>query len=397
MATAWVEQERLILLLDGLDEVDVQYRNDCIKELNQFIQDHGLTEIVVCSRIRDYENLSERLKLRSAIYVQPLNSQQIDWFLDQAGEPLSALKELLLNDAKLRAFASTPLILSIMSLSYQGQSAETLIQTGSLEERYQHLLDAYIERMFQRRRTKQQYSRVKTLYWLTWLAQHMTQTSQTVFLIERLQPSCLPSELQQILHRFMSALIIGLIVWLIVWPFLDPLSGLFLGLFLGLFFGLISFGVLSGEIETVETLKWSWQEWKKSFRRGVESSHSLSIGLFFGLVGGLRGPALHQSSNPNQGILKSAKHAFVLGLIGGLFGGLTGILISRPFSVLIGGLIGGLFGGGTACIRHFALRLMLYCMRCMPWNYAHFLDYSAESFLHAESWGRLYLHSSNVT
>lgn len=45
LAKIWVEQEQLILLLDGLDEVNARYRNDCVKALNQFIQKHGLTDL----------------------------------------------------------------------------------------------------------------------------------------------------------------------------------------------------------------------------------------------------------------------------------------------------------------------------------------------------------------
>ena len=78
LGTTWIKEEQLTLCLDGLDEVAAQYRNDCLQALNLFLQNHGRTEVVVCSRIRDYEVLSERLRVRCAIYVKPLTSQQID-------------------------------------------------------------------------------------------------------------------------------------------------------------------------------------------------------------------------------------------------------------------------------------------------------------------------------
>ncbi|WP_138984685.1 CHAT domain-containing protein, partial [Crocosphaera watsonii] len=56
----WIEQEALILLLDGLDEVKADYRNDCVKALNQFLDKYGITETVVCCRVQDYKVLSER-------------------------------------------------------------------------------------------------------------------------------------------------------------------------------------------------------------------------------------------------------------------------------------------------------------------------------------------------
>ena len=72
LGKTWIKEEQLVLCLDGLDEVSPKHRNACAEALNQFIKDHGRTEMVVCSRIRDYEALAERLRLRSAIYVQPL-------------------------------------------------------------------------------------------------------------------------------------------------------------------------------------------------------------------------------------------------------------------------------------------------------------------------------------
>ena len=61
LSKAWVEEQQLLLLLDGLDEVKAEHRNACVRALNQFMQTHGITEMAVCSRIRDYELLSERL------------------------------------------------------------------------------------------------------------------------------------------------------------------------------------------------------------------------------------------------------------------------------------------------------------------------------------------------
>ena len=122
----WIEKEELILLLDGLDEVAAKLRNDCVKALNRFIQDHGLTEMVVCCRVCDYEAMSEHLILRSAIYLQPLSSKQIGQFLECAEKSLSTLKSVLQNNVELLEFASSPLILSIMSLTYQDCSADEL-------------------------------------------------------------------------------------------------------------------------------------------------------------------------------------------------------------------------------------------------------------------------------
>lgn len=53
-------------------------------------------------------------------------------------------------------------------------------------------------------------------------------------------------------------------------------------------------------------------------------------------------------------------------------------------------LVNGSFqpAGGTACIQHFALRLILYSNGYIPWNYARFLDYCTERMLLQRVGGR---------
>ena len=466
LAKAWVEKQQLLLLLDGLDEVDGKYRNDCVKALNQFMESHGLTELVVCCRIRDYESLSERLQLRSAICVQPLTDAQIDQYLHQAGEQLSALQTLLKQNEEIRAFASSPLILSIMSLAYQGYSLEEISLGKTFQEHQKLLFDTYINRMFEAARkvsytkktieSEQKYPRKKTQRWLIWLAQRMVQESQTVFLIEGMQPSWLQTKGQKIWYRWESAiigwLIVGLILGLneglimgLVVGFNEGLNeglivGLIVGLVVGLVVGLIVapiFWLLGNKnIETVETLKWSWKAAKKSscsaliiglmvgmiyglitwlmleltgeLFRGLDGLiGGLIGGLIYGLIGGLIGGFKGQMQNkfkPNQGIWRSAHSGLIMGLIvvtitvlifcliAELDGGLDGLISSLIFC-LIAGLIAGFVAGGSACLRHFSLRLMLYCLGYIPWNYARFLDYAAERlFLQKVGGGYIFVH-----
>lgn len=354
LGKAWVEQEQLILLLDGLDEVNAQYRNDCVKALNQFIQGHGLTEIVICSRIRDYENLSERLKLRSAIYVKSLTSQQIDQFLDRVGESLSLLKTVFQHNTELRAFASSPLILSIMSLTYQNNSVETLTPIEVTQDLHKQLFDKYVSRMFIRRGTTRQYSRQQTRYWLIWLAQQMVYNSQAIFLIERLQPDWLLTQTQRISYRIVSGLIFSLIIALI----LSPLMGISMLSTHEIIFQLLSLEQISleqipdellilndrtilalfgstggliyaaigglwvsilGKIKTVETLKWSWREAYSSFRPALIVALIISLfagvvsGVFFGVVFGVV-----------SGVVFGVFLGVVFGVVSGLIGGFRG-------------------------------------------------------------------------
>jgi DNA polymerase III delta prime subunit len=353
----WLKQEQLILLLDGLDEVQAKKRNACVKALNQFIATHNLTEMVVCSRVKDYEALTERLQLSSAICIKPLSQQQVYSFLTKAGDSLAGLKTLLQRDRELEQFTQTPLILNIMSLAYQGWSAEKLLQQfRTSEERYRHLFDSYIERMLRRKVIGQleqnpnstQYPQEKVLHWLSCLAQRLSQASQTVFLIEQIQPTWLPKDSQRAIYsvgvsltvgltaavfhvgplssvfeggkglveglmggviaglfygllgglisrwlsgsvaRLATGLTLGLLFGLVFWLVLGPKFGLTYGLFYAIC-GVIIYEFLSKDIEPVDTLEWSWQKALKNLGLALIFVLILSVtnGLIFGLIFGL--------------------------------------------------------------------------------------------------------------
>jgi NACHT domain/CHAT domain len=74
LSEPWMQQQQLILLLDGLDEVNEDRRNDCVRSLNHFIAYFPQTEMAICSQLRDYEALTERLEISSALLIQPLHS-----------------------------------------------------------------------------------------------------------------------------------------------------------------------------------------------------------------------------------------------------------------------------------------------------------------------------------
>jgi Cdc6-like AAA superfamily ATPase len=389
-----IECEELILLLDGLDEVAEKHRNAFVRALNQFIETHGITDIVVCSRVREYEALSERLKLSSAICIQPLTSEQVYQYLDEAGNQLIHLKTLLKNDKTLEKFATNPLILSVMSLAYKDFTPEELLsQLSSPEQRYQHLFDTYIKRMFKRGKKVKIYPQKQTKKWLHWLAKAMVKSSQTVFFLEQLQPTWLQNKIQiNLFFRIGTVLMMALTSGLISVPIgliiglLDQLnkainlwvqyliSIVMMGMVVGLIFGLI-IGLGKLEIKPVESIKWSWQEARKGLTGGL--IFGVISGLLFGLIKstgpippefqtlgkqgvilisglcsclngiviycmsrGFRGPEIDTKIFPNQGIWKSAKSAGLLGLLGGLVLGLLQVLFFGPILLILGQKIG---------------------------------------------------------
>lgn len=426
LSEPWIRNQQLIPLLDGLDEVKETYRNDCVRALNEFIELFPQTEVAVCSRVLDYEALTERLQISSALCLQPLLSKQVYEVLDSVGGSLAGLKALLKQDSNLEQFAQTPLILNFMSAAYQGWSIDKLMnELSSTSDYRQHLFDTYIDLQLKRGTTV--YLKEQVLRWLRWLARQMVQESRIVFLIERMQPNWLQTKAQTILYQIGNVLTYVLGIWLVVGRFYGFMGyGKIYGLTLGLGVGLIS--GLEKEIKMVETVKYSLQ----GIIRGLVSKHTIvvaligaiistliyslagpqefsverlidgliygvSIGLSVGVANGLRGSDIDSKTIANQGIWRSIRNAAFFGVLGGLIVGILYGSVIPPLyptmsfirywqyffsGVLSGGLIVGLSSNaGKACIQHVILRLILHRNNYIPWNYTRFLDFASDRLL----------------
>jgi GTPase SAR1 family protein len=427
IARDWIENNDLLLLLDGLDEVSSEHREACTRAINVFRRERGWAPLVVCCRSEEYEALTTRLDLKGAVSLQPLKKEQVDDYLDQIGQELTTLRAALKGDPILYEPAQTPLMLSIMTLAYRGVSADDLQPLKTIDAHRKHIFDNYVERMFKSRthRTLPEYqelgstyywkqddkrfSRKDTVHWLSWLAKRMSEHGQTVFLIERMQPDWLPTRAQQRIVTMGAAVMVGLL--------LGPLFGSVLGLLSGLVFGLL-FGLVgySADIRPVEMLHFSWSKIVPSLR-GEELPFGLYVGLltglvfglffgplfglvfglFFGLAFGITGGKIITSTFPNEGIRRSARSALLIWLLAwlplGLVFGLLGELSFGLLGGLFSGLVFGLHFGGRACIQHIVLRIMLWRNGSAPLNYARFLDYTAgRIFLRKVGGGYIFVH-----
>jgi hypothetical protein len=154
--------------------VDADHRRACVETINAYCEESGLGGIVVCSRTAEYEALGTKLKLGGAVLLQPLKPQQVDEYLAAAGPRLDALRTAMRQDATLQELAKTPLMLSVMTLTYRDIPAEALIpaQPDTTDGSRQLLFAAYVDRMFTRlvRTTRESYARRRTATWLAWLA-----------------------------------------------------------------------------------------------------------------------------------------------------------------------------------------------------------------------------------
>jgi hypothetical protein len=196
-----------LYLLDGLDEVAEGAREECVEAINAFRAEHP-AEIVVCSRVKDYEELSRQLNLGTAVRIQPLSDGQIHRYLGSDKGGLTAVGQTLAADPDLVEQAHSPLFLNIMAVALQSRAGQPLPAFGSKEERDRHLFATYVDEMFARRPLDKKggYSREQALRWLSNLARGMKKHDQSVFYLERLQPTWLPG-----IGSFIYLLLVGFV------------------------------------------------------------------------------------------------------------------------------------------------------------------------------------------
>jgi hypothetical protein len=438
----WLEQDQLLLLLDGLDEVAADQREAAVERINEFRSERGLTGIGVCCRAVDYAALTTRLRLGGAVCLQPLSDRHVERYLAAAGPRLASLREGLHADAELRELSRSPLMLSVMSLAYQdappGELAEPSAD-ASIESRERHLFETYVERMLARRGSPR-YDPRDTRRWLGWLARRMGEHGLSTFAVEGLQPSWLADSRSRKMHAAISYGVLWTLLLLGLMAVGDLNDGapdvstgalsVAIAVALGAGIGFLMRN-RSGPIRVIAGVHWSWRRGRRWWLRtslgfvvfymiGLVAAAALGatadtpladidtggdigvatfvlagaviilvssafLGLFGLLVGGLSGDTFDQGARPNQGIWQSGRAALLAGTVSGLALGAAGAAsVNIPAGVIMGLItataVGWVFGG-SPWLRHFVLRLLAWRNGDMPWRYVEFLDHATACIL----------------
>ena len=376
----WIDTNHLLVLLDGLDEVAEEARSACVKAINAYQQAHGFVPMVVCCRTAEYFAQATRVALQRAVLVQPLTVQQIDEYLSRIDGQLEAVQKALDADPQLREMVKTPLMLSIITITYQGEAHTTDVPAGSIEARRQQLLTTYVQRVLGRRGTETWYTEMQTISWLAWLAHELVQHRQQEFYLERMQPDWVPDSHQyrkgivRITYGIECALIAGLYGWihggrgghtngvgagLLGWlgsglgdsilgwmaPGLGRQGegeGMF-GLILGVVFVVV---ILLLDVPSPEQVRWSWAYLRQSVASGLLNGVRTAM-----IVAGVCSILfLVISGNLRSALVFGAQFGCLIGIMSGLLSALVVSklehFIDRAFvDQVVDGLVIGVCGG----------------------------------------------------
>jgi TIR domain/NACHT domain len=397
----WIETDQIVLLLDGLDEVASAARSTCIDMINAYRQEHDLASVVVCSRSAEYLAQAMQMLLHRAVIVQPLTMQQINEYLSIAGEKLEGVRVILHEDKELQELATTPLMLSVLAMAYQGKAAAEVVTTGTTGTQRQQIFEAYVKRMLKHRGVPR-YTQKQTKYWLSWLGQQMLHHDLTGFSKRQITPDWLPShQTQQLYHSVTRGLhfafigLVGLVIGSIV--------GLAFGHLAGLIAGLIDVGA-TGFVASLQNPRMlepfdfpsdadfdnfrnlpsgQLSDAPPDTRHPMRFIGLIPAGIMFGIV--MVGVMTMVTETVPIFVIAAG---LIIGLVGGVISGLVGLLVGGIRTGLNIGLsvwlAVGLFSVSLNMYQHiqrFVLPVLLWRSGYIPWNYHHFLDYATERIL----------------
>jgi GTPase SAR1 family protein len=340
-----LQQERIIFLLDGLDElarneteeIAAEKRAKCLAALDDYLK--GERKAVICSRIEEFLSMKKQQRqdapVSAKVRVLNLTKEQVLKALRQAGDDSEFKHHKAANNLlKIIEKEENDNFLEVLGTPFYFTTAMEVFDREILNEKdlpekadeiKKYLIEKFVERKLKIEANPNNFESEKTRKWLKWLARLMERKQRITFELADLQPADLDKKWHLDLFIGLS---FGLFAGLAFGLFIGLLFSLFAGLVFGLFIGLLAVLVMGLAInrftrfddylstEDIISLDFSnlldLSYWKLLFS-------ILVIDLFTVLCAGL-----------------------VVGLFVGLFGGLLFVLVGGGFSGLLVGLFFGL-------------------------------------------------------
>jgi hypothetical protein len=429
-------------MLDGLDEVGIGQRVRCLAAINTYREAHGWASVAVCCRSEDYYALGQRLRLRGAVTILPLQRAGVQRSLEASAEELGSVVARLQASPELWPLLDTPLMVTVLvRASQQGGDIPSDLTIPTL-------FAWYLEQMFRRRAEEKRYAQRDMQRWLRWLASNMRAHAQSTVFLEQVVPRwCLARRgdltvLVIAVTAILSSAWLGLLLGATVVASGDERYDVGWSVLLGAtsIFGLISvvatvplsllFGRRAQPVEAVEV---RFPGWMAVLRAGVTGAGlggicvggagaallplaegglpPLQSGIGTGILGAIilgpvliaraffSGKMLEQRTDPKSAVRRSMHRAaawtllmpLIFGLLlaaaGELRTGVFGALHLLAVLLVWAGMLVGFHAGGYFLVRHYLARAFVFLSRRGPWDYTAFLDAAAERLLLVKAGG----------
>ncbi|MFI5593441.1 NACHT domain-containing protein [Amycolatopsis sp. NPDC051758] len=245
LALDWIAGDRVLPLLDGLDEVPLDRRIACARAIDAFHRSHRLLPLLVTSRSTDYDALGLRMSLGAALVIKPLDPTQIDQHLSRLGASLAGLREAIRRQPPLAELLSSPFLLDVAIRAYHDLPASEVPDRPGPAQWQATLFSTFVNRALRRRETGPVLEAPDVVRMLAFIARALGQKLETSFFLESVDPTWLPALGRRVLKvatAFPAVMLVG------------GAAGMLAGLVLGLPAGIASGGLAAAMTAAVLVL-----------------------------------------------------------------------------------------------------------------------------------------------
>ena len=190
VALELLQQNRLILFLDGFDEIKEEDRTGCLEALGQYSA-QAERRFVISSRKNEYSQVAKDAPVFAQIEVRPLALEQMIEELEKVGYDQPEAKPLILalqKDQLLGEVAQTPFYFNLLQLLFaEGKRLSDFnFHSASLETRKSELLDFFVDHCLSPQNPGD-YNVEQIKYWLSFFASRLELKNIVNFELTHLQ------------------------------------------------------------------------------------------------------------------------------------------------------------------------------------------------------------------
>lgn len=193
LAKQWIKSDSLIYLFDGLDEVAEDLREDCLDAINAFIS--VPRQLVICSRLAEYEVLSKKANAHDAIELQPLSKYQVERVFSKylPRETAKAMVDCITANEAVWHELNRPLFINILISTYgRGNLFTPLTFDEPSKQQIQTLVIEPFLMSRLRNNPNKAFSNENAWRYLAWIAHNLKRNNAQQFYIEAIQGDWLP-------------------------------------------------------------------------------------------------------------------------------------------------------------------------------------------------------------
>lgn len=352
IATNLITQNKLILLLDGLDEINIKDRLICLEAIGEYGAYPNRKFIISC-RSNEYNIIQKNAPVNNQVEVKGLTYEQLIEQLENFNSNEGSLRLLyaLKADVLLREIAEIPFYFNTLQLMFARGKYLHEFNFSALdpEGRKKEIEDSFVYEMLYKMENKGYQIKIVIKY-LVFFASRIKRANLIDFELAHLQYNWYNlTKWDYIIGNGIEGLVFGLYLGLIYGLFFGPVVGIFffsffglansliigllVGLFLGLFFGLfvgLVYCVYESQngkhfpiIEVVDHKSWKWWAPQFSFNKSFWGYDKI-LGLIFGLL---------------VWLIYSQIFGLLIGLLGGMIVFFAGSLMGALFRKLVSEIV----------------------------------------------------------